>query len=131
MVLSTVACSMAGEAAERLEVMSLPEPVAWSDIDRWMRMFSRDGQAGRIERCLFTAHHLHHQDKILPLLYECAVEPHFLGFADNLLSLGYLAEVVESFGWEQSSQLVFNLGTNCSAAGAASRSDSAATRLIA
>jgi hypothetical protein len=94
-------------------------------------MFSRDGQAGRIERCLFTAHHLHHQDKILPLLYECAVEPHFLGFADNLLSLGYLAEVVESFGWEQSSQLVFNLGTNCSAAGAASRSDSAATRLIA
>src|SRR5262249_18335288 len=41
---------------------------------------------------------------------ECAVEPHFLGFGDNLLSLGYLAEVVESFGWEQSSELVFNLG---------------------
>jgi len=36
--------------------------------------------------------------------------PHFLGFADNLLSLGYLADVVESFGWEQSSELVFNLG---------------------
>jgi hypothetical protein len=110
MVLATAACSMAGEAAERLEVMSLPEPVAWSDIDRWTRMFSRDGQAGRIERCLFTAHHLHHQDKVLPLLYECAVEPHFLGFADNLLSVGYLAEVVESFGWEQSSELVFNIG---------------------
>jgi nitrite reductase/ring-hydroxylating ferredoxin subunit len=110
MVLATAACSVAGEAAERLEVTPLPEPVAWSDIDRWTRMFSRDGQAGRIERCLFTAHHLHHQDKILPLLYDCAVEPHFLGFADNLLSLGYLAEVIESFGWAQSSELVFNLG---------------------
>jgi hypothetical protein len=110
MVLATTVCSVAGGAAERLEVMSLPEPVAWSDIDRWTRMFSRDGQSGRIERCLFTAHHLHHQDKILPLLYECAVEPHFLGFADSLLSLSYLAETIESFGWEQSSELVFNLG---------------------
>jgi len=110
MVLATAACSVAGGAAERLEVVSLPEPVAWSDIDRWIRMFSRDGQAGRIERCLFTAHHLGHQDKILPLLYGCAVEPHFLGFEANLLTLGYLADVVESFGWEQSSELVFNLG---------------------
>jgi nitrite reductase/ring-hydroxylating ferredoxin subunit len=109
MVLATAACSVAGGAAERLEVVSLPEPVAWDDIDRWTRMFSRDGQSGRIERCLFTAHHLHYQDKILPLLYECAVEPHFLGFADTLLSLGHLAEVIESFGWEQSSELVFNL----------------------
>jgi hypothetical protein len=73
-------------------------------------MFSHDGQSGRIERCLFTAHHLGHQDGILPLLYECAVEPHFLGVADNLLSLGYLAEIVETFGWKQPSELVFNLG---------------------
>src|SRR5439155_1688287 len=78
--------------------------------DRWTRMFSHDGQAGRIERCLFTAYHLDYENKILPLLYECAVKPHFLGVADNLLSLGYLAEVVESFGWERSSELVFNLG---------------------
>jgi nitrite reductase/ring-hydroxylating ferredoxin subunit len=110
MVLATAACSVAGGAAERLEVVSLPEPVEWDNIDRWTRMFSRDGQAGRIERCLFTAHHLGHEGKILPLLYECAVEPHFLGFADNLLSLGYLAEIVETFGWQQSSELVFNLG---------------------
>jgi len=110
MVLATAACSVAGKAAERLEVVSLPEPVAWNDIDGWTRMFSHDGQSGRIERCLFTAHHLGFEDKILPLLYECAVEPHFLGFADNLLSLGYLAEVIESFGWKQSSELVFNLG---------------------
>jgi hypothetical protein len=110
MVLATAACSVAGGAAERLEVVPLPAPVAWADIDRWIRTFSRDGQAGRIERCLFTAHHLQYQDRILPLLYECAVEPNFLGFADNLLTLGYLAEVIDSFGWEQSSELVFNLG---------------------
>jgi len=110
MVLATAACSVAGGAAERLEVVPLPGPVAWNNIDRWTRMFSHDGQAGRIERCLFTAHHLHYEDKILPLLYECAVEPHFLGFPDNLLALGYLAEAVETFGWERASELVFNLG---------------------
>jgi nitrite reductase/ring-hydroxylating ferredoxin subunit len=110
MVLATAACSVAGKAAERLEVVPLPGPVAWDNIDRWTRMFSHDGQSGRIERSLFTAGHLDYKDKILPLLYECAVEPHFLGFADNLLSLGCLAEIIESFGWEQSPELVFNLG---------------------
>src|SRR5262249_16081919 len=29
---------------------------------------------------------------------------------DNLLSIGYLAEIVESFGWERSAEVVFNLG---------------------
>ena len=110
MVLATAACSVAGKSAERLEVVPLPGSVAWDSIDRWTRMFSHDGQAGRIERCLFTAYHLHYQDGILPLLYQCAVEPHFLGFADNLLSLGYLAESVETFGWQRSSEIVFNLG---------------------
>src|SRR4030095_12225675 len=46
----------------------------------------------------------------MPLLYECAVEPRFLGAADNLLSIGHLGEIVDSFGWKQSSELVFNLG---------------------
>ncbi|PYV09149.1 MAG: hypothetical protein DMG07_23910, partial [Acidobacteria bacterium] len=110
MVLATAACSVAGGAAQRLDVVPLPGPVAWNDIDRWTRMFSHDGQSGRIERCLFTAYHLGHEDRILPLLYECTVEPHFLGFADNLLALGYLAEVIESFGWKRSPELVFNLG---------------------
>lgn len=110
MVLATAARSVAGKSAERLEVVPLPGSVSWNDIDRWTRMFSRDGQAGRIERSLFTAHHLQLQDKILPLLYECAVEPWFIGFADNLLGLGYLAEIVETFGWDRSSELVFNLG---------------------
>jgi nitrite reductase/ring-hydroxylating ferredoxin subunit len=110
MTLATAASSVAGGAAERLEVVPLPGNVAWESIDQWTRMFSHDGQAGRIERCLFTARHLNYQDKILPLLYECAVEPHFLGLADNILSLGYLAELVDTFGWERSSEIVFNLG---------------------
>jgi nitrite reductase/ring-hydroxylating ferredoxin subunit len=110
MVLATAACSVAGGAAERLEVVPLPGLVSWHDIDRWTRMFSHDGQSGRIERCLFTAYHLDYQDKILQLLYECAVETHFLGIADNVLSLAYLAEIIDTFGWEQSSELVFNLG---------------------
>jgi nitrite reductase/ring-hydroxylating ferredoxin subunit len=110
MVLATAACSVAGKSIERLAVVPLPGSVARESIERWTRMFSHDGQSGRIERCLFTAHHLNYQDGILPLLYQCAVEPHFLGFADNLLSLGYLAESVESFGWERSSEVVFSLG---------------------
>jgi len=110
MVLATAARSVAGKSAERLEVVPLPGSVPMESIERWTRMFSRDGQAGRIERCLFTARHLHYQDGILPLLYECAVEPHFLGFPDNLLSIGYLSEIVENFGWERSSEVVFNLG---------------------
>ena len=109
MVLATAACSVAGGAAERLEVVPLPGLVSWHDIDRWTRMFSRDGQAGRIERCLFTAYHLKYQDRVLQLLYECAVETHFLGIADNVLSLAYLAEIIDTFGWDQSSELVFNL----------------------
>ena len=109
MVLATSGCSIAGKAAERLEVVPLPGSVSWEDIDKWTRMFSHDGQAGRIERSLFTARHLHYDDKILPLLYECAVEPYFIGYPDNLLALGYLAEIIETFGWERSSELAFNL----------------------
>lgn len=110
MAITTATCAAAGGAAERQEVVPLPQPVDWDKIDRWVRAFSHDSQSGRIERCLFTAHHLGAEDKILPLLFECAVEPHFLGFADNLISLGYLSEVIETFGWDKASELVFNLG---------------------
>ncbi|MDE0502809.1 MAG: Rieske (2Fe-2S) protein, partial [Candidatus Poribacteria bacterium] len=87
--ITTAACAAAGGADERLEVIMLPQPVAWENIERWVRMFSHDGQSGRIERCLFTAHHLGATDRIVPLLFDCAVEPHFLGFPENLISLGY------------------------------------------
>ena len=108
--ITTAACSAAGGAAERLEVLTLPQPVSWENIEGWVRMFSHDGQSGRIERCLFTAHELGATEKILPLLFDCAVEPHFLGFPDNLISLGYLSEVIDVFGWERAAELVFNLG---------------------
>ncbi len=74
-----------------------------------MRMFSRDGQAGRIERCLFTAHRLGEEDRILPFLFDCTVEPRWLGFANNLIYLGYLSEIIDTFGWGKSSELSFNL----------------------
>src|SRR5262249_27782895 len=64
MVLATAARSVAGKAADRLEVVPLPGSVAWESIDRWTRMFSRDGHSGRIERCMFTARHLHFEDRI-------------------------------------------------------------------
>ena len=108
--MTTAACAASGGAAERLEVVPLPEPVAWENIDPWIRSFSRDGRSGRIERCLFTAYALGDADKVLPLLFECTVEPHFLGFPDNLISLGYLSEAVDEFGWEKAFELVFNLG---------------------
>ena len=108
--MTTAACAASGGAAERLEVVPLPEPVAWENIEPWVRSFSRDGHSGRIERCLFTAHTLGDADKVLPLLLECTVEPHFLGFPDNLISLGYLSEAVDEFGWEKAFELVFNLG---------------------
>ena len=110
MALSTAATSAAGEAASRLEVVTLPEPVVWDRIADWVRLFSRNGQSDRIERCLFTAREKGDQDLILPLLYECAATPGFLGFNDNLPTLGYLAEAAESFGWDQTSELVINLG---------------------
>ena len=108
--MTTAACAASGGAAERLEVVPLPEPVAWENIEPWIRSFSRDGRSGRIERCLFTAYTLGDADKILSLLLECTVEPHFLGFPDNLISLGYLSEAVDEFGWEKAFELVFNLG---------------------
>ena len=108
--ITTASCSAAGGAAERLEVLTLPQPVSWENIEGWVRMFSHDGQSGRIERCLFTAHQLGATEKILPLLFDCTVEPHFLGFPDNLISLGYLSEAIDIFGWEKADELVCNLG---------------------
>ena len=43
------------------------------------------------------------------MLYECAVEPFFLGHSQNLPLLGYLAELLEEFGWEQGEELACNL----------------------
>ena len=45
----------------------------------------------------------------MPLLYECALQPFFLGHIENLPLLGFLAELLEEFGWEQTEELVCNL----------------------
>lgn len=100
----------AGPAGDRPPVEPLPPPVTWENTEHWVRAFSRERFAEGIEKCLVTARNLGgHDDRILPLLYECAVEPHFFGFIENLLFLTGLAELVEELGWEQSSELVCNL----------------------
>ncbi len=109
--LATAATAASGGAASRLQVVPLPEPVTGERIDDWVRVFSRNGQANRIERCLFTARSRGDTGRILPLLFECAAQPGFLGFGENLVTLACLAEVVDRFGWEASSELVLNLGS--------------------
>ena len=109
---ATAARSAAGEAHERSEILPMPPPYKWSQLASWVQDFSRDRQAHRIERCLFTAHDQGDGAKIIPLLYECIVQPYFLGFSSNLVSLAYMAELVDTFGWESSSELVFYLGAN-------------------
>jgi nitrite reductase/ring-hydroxylating ferredoxin subunit len=100
----------AGPAGDRPDVEPLPPPVPWEKVDAWVRLFSRDKIGDGIEKCLVTARKLGGQDeKILPLIYECAVEPHFFGFTENLIHLGNLAELVEELGWDRASELVCNL----------------------
>jgi len=107
---TTSACAAAGPASERLEVVPLPEPVTSEKISRWVRNFSYEGQSGRIERCLFTAYHKGDVEKLRPLLFECAVEPHFIDLPHIPLYVSYLSEVIDEFGWERASELVFYLG---------------------
>lgn len=110
--LTTAARSAAGDAHERNEIVPMPPPYDWNQTAAWVKEFSRDRQGHRIERCLFTAHNEGDSEKIIPLLYECVVQPYFMGFSQNLISLAYLAELVSTFGWENSSELVFWLGAN-------------------
>ena len=99
-----------GKAGDRPPVESLPPPVDWEKLSNWVRAFSRERFAEGIEKCLVTTRQLGgHDDGILPLLYECAVEPHFFGFVENLFFLGMLAELVTELGWDRSSELICNL----------------------
>ena len=108
--LAIAARSAAGPAADRNENVLMPPPYDWDRTASWVRNFSRDRMGNRIERCLYTASKQGDGDRILPLLFECAVEPHFLDFGDSLISLAYLAELQEQFGWERAGELIFNLG---------------------
>ena len=74
-------------------------------------MFSQDRMWEGIEKCLITARDMgEHDDKIIPLLFECVLEPNFLMFSQNTLHIGDIAEVLEQFGWELAEQIVCNLG---------------------
>ena len=108
--LMMAATGASGRAGDRPPVQPLPPPVTWDKLEHWIRLFSADKSSEGIEKCLITARRLGgHDDRIGGLLYECAVEPHFLGHSTNLLYLGYLAELLEEFGWDQVEELVSNL----------------------
>jgi len=109
--LMMAAAGASGRAGDRPSVQPLPPPMTWKKLEHWIRAFSADKTWEGIEKCLITARRLGGCDeKIVPLLYSCAVEPFFLGHANNLLHLGFLAELLEEFGWDEVEELVCNLG---------------------
>ncbi len=108
--LMMAASGASGRAGDRPAVAPLPGDITWEKLERWIRVFSADREWEGIEKCLITARRLgEHDDKIIPLAYECIVEPFFLGHGDSLLHIGYLAELLEQFGWEVSEELVCGL----------------------
>ena len=108
--LMMAASGASGRAGDRPAITPLPGDVTWDKLERWIRVFSADREWEGIEKCLITARRLGgHDDKIIPLAYECIVEPFFLGHNDSLLYIGYLAELLEQFGWEVAEELVCNL----------------------
>ena len=108
--LMMAASGASGRAGDRPAISPLPGEITWEKLERWIRVFSADREWEGIEKCLITARRLGgHDDKIIPLAYECVVEPFFLGHTDSLLYIGYLAELLEQFGWEVAEELVCNL----------------------
>ena len=108
--LTFAAHGLSGRAGDRPRIQQLPDPVSWEKLESWIRVFSKDKKWEGIEKCLVTARRLGgYDDKILPLLYECSVAPHFLGHSNNILHVGYIAEVLEEFGWDEAEELVCNL----------------------
>jgi hypothetical protein len=108
--LMMAATGASGSAGDRPAIQPLPSPVDWKKLECWIRVFTADKHWQGIEKCLITARRLGgHDNQIFPLLYECAVEPFFLGHTQNLPLIGLLAELLEEFGWDQSEELVCNL----------------------
>ena len=108
--LMMAATGASGRAGDRPAVQPLPPPVTWNNLEKWIHVFSADKTSEGIEKCLITARRLGgHDQQIVPLLYECALEPYFLGHTQNLPLLGFLAELLEEFGWDQAEELVCNL----------------------
>jgi hypothetical protein len=124
--LMMAAAGASGRAGDRPAIQPLPPPVTWEKLGHWIRVFSADKTWQGIEKCLITARRLGgHDEQIIPLLYECALEPFFLGHSNNLLHLGYLAELLEGFGWDQAEELSATWRRRCLAGIAARRKNSA------
>jgi len=108
--LMMAATGASGRAGDRPAVQPLPPPVSWDRLEHWIRVFTADKMWEGIEKCLITMRRLGgHDQRIVPLLYDCAVEPFFLGHSGNLPLLGYLADLLEEFGWDDAEELVANL----------------------
>ena len=100
-----------GRLGDRPDRQPLPPPVDWQKLEDWIRVFTADKEWEGIEKCLITARRLGgHDEKIIPLFFDCAVEPFFLNHYRNLIDLTHLAELLEQFGWELAGELVCNLG---------------------
>ena len=109
--LMMAATHAAGGHHDRPARQPLPPPVDWEKLENWISVFSVDKEWEGIEKCLITARQLGgYDDKIIPLLFECAVEWFFLTHSRNLIDLAHLAEVLEKWGWEMTGELVCNLG---------------------
>ena len=105
------ATGAAGTLGDRPDRQPLPPPVDWEKLENWIRVFTADKEWEGIEKCLITARHLGgHDEKIIPLFFECAVESFFLNHSDNLIHLSHLAELQEQFGWKLTGELVCSLG---------------------
>ena len=108
--LMMAASAAAGRAGDRPQLEPLPQPVNWEKLSNWIRYFAEDKMSEGVEKCLITARRLRgHDDEIVPLLLECAVQPHFIGQRDNLRNLACLVELLGEFGWDLSEELVCNL----------------------
>src|SRR5215813_5185552 len=108
--LMIAATGASGTAGDRPAVEPLPAPITWEKLANWIRVFTADKAPEGIEKCLITARRLGgHDAEIFPLLYQCALEPFFLGHTHNLPLFGFLAELLEEFGWDDSEELVCNL----------------------
>ena len=100
-----------GRLGDRPDRQPLPPPVDWQKLEDWIRVFTTDKEWEGIEKCLITVRRLGgHDEKIIPLFFECAVEPFFLNHSRNLIDLAHLSELLEQFGWELAGELVCNLG---------------------
>ena len=107
-----------GRAGDRVPPEPLPGSVDFDRIASWVKMFSQDRNWEGIEKCLVTARLAGTDSRaIISLLYDCILEPNFLMFGQNLVHIGNIAELVETFGFELAAPLVCNLGAKIAGRG--------------